>query len=58
MNQAAVWAVQEIAARRALGAALEAERRRKRRLRLERARNLNAIYAHMIKKEERDVDCP
>ena len=52
--QAALWAAQELAARRALGAALEAERRRKRNPRLERYRNLNAIYTHTLEREERE----
>jgi hypothetical protein len=52
--QAALWAAQELAARRAFGAALEAERRRKRNPRLERYRNLNAIYAHTLEREERE----
>jgi hypothetical protein len=56
--QAALWAVQERAARRALGAALEVERRRQRSPRLERCRNQLAIFGHMIEKEERDVDRP
>jgi hypothetical protein len=56
--QLAVWAAQELAARRALGAALEAERRRQRSARLERCRNQLAIFGHMIEKEERDVDRP
>jgi hypothetical protein len=52
--QAALWAAQELAARRALGAALEAERRRQRSPRLERYRNLNAIYTHTLEREERE----
>jgi hypothetical protein len=52
--QAALWAAQELAARRAFGAALEAERRRKRSPRLERYRNLNAIYTHTLEREERE----
>jgi hypothetical protein len=56
--QAALWAAHELAARRAFGAALEAERRRKRNPRLERCRNQLAIFGHMIEKEERNVDRP
>jgi hypothetical protein len=52
--QAALWAAQELAARRAFGAALEAERRRKRNPRLKRYRNLNAIYTHTLEREERE----
>jgi hypothetical protein len=51
--QTAVWAAQELAARRALGAAVKAERRRKHRPRLERARSLNAIFTYVLEKEER-----
>ena len=52
--QAALWAAQELAARRALGAALEVERRRQRSPRLERRRNLTAIYTHTLEREERE----
>jgi hypothetical protein len=56
--QAALWAAQELAARRAFGAALEVERRRQRSPRLERFRNLNTIFSYQLAKEERDVDRP
>jgi hypothetical protein len=56
--QAAMWAAQELAARRALGAALEAERRRQRSPRLERCKSLNTIFSHQLAEEERDVDRP
>jgi hypothetical protein len=52
--QAALWAAQELAARRAFAAALEADRQRKRNPRLERYRNLNAIYAHTLERDEKE----
>jgi hypothetical protein len=51
--QAALWAAQELAARRAFGAAVKAARRRKHRPRVERCRNLNAIYALTLEREEK-----
>jgi hypothetical protein len=56
--QAALWAAQELSARRALGAALEVERRRQRSPRLERCRNLNTIFSYKLAKEERNCRSP
>jgi hypothetical protein len=54
----AVRVAQELAARRALGAAFEAERRRKRCPRVERRKNELAIFSYQLEKEARDVDRP
>jgi len=49
----AVRVAQELAARRAFGAALEAERRHQRCPRVERRRNELAIFSYQLAKEER-----
>jgi hypothetical protein len=44
----------ELRARRAFGEAVEAERKRRRRPRLERARSLNVLHGYQLAKEERE----